>query len=117
MISGSSLVIGTSTKLFIEKYQDGVNSAPELPDLMNEVAAKIPHKWYEVGIELGMECDQLRFLSVSNPPGFQQFASVFTAWKNYMRKDYTWAVLIQTLKTPTVNENRLARELSAKFPF
>ena len=82
---------------------------------MNEVAAKIPQKWHEVGIQLGMEYDQLQSLSVSNPPGSQQFASVFTAWKNCMRKDYTWAVLIEVLKTPAVNETRLARDLSKKL--
>ena len=82
---------------------------------MNEVAAKIPQKWHNVGIQLGIDYDQLQFLSVSTPPGSQQFASVFTAWKNCMKKDYTWAVLIEALKTPAVNEPRLAQELSAKF--
>ena len=92
-----------------------MQSAPELPDLMNEVAAKIPQKWHEIGIQLGVEYDQLKFLLVSNPPGSQQFASVFTAWKNCMKRDHTWAVLIQALKTPAVNEPRLAQELSTKL--
>ena len=92
-----------------------MQSAPELPDLMNEVAAKIPQKWHEVGIQLGMEYDQLKFLSDSNPSSSRLFASVFTAWKNCMRKDYSWAVLIQALETPAVNEPRLAQELSAKL--
>ena len=109
------LMIGTSTELFINKYQSGVQSAPELPDLMNEVAAKIPQKWHDVGIQLGMEYDKLTFLSDSNPPGSRLFALVFTAWKNCMKKDYTWAVLIQALKTPAVNEPRLAEELSTKL--
>ena len=82
---------------------------------MNEVAAKIPQKWQDVGIQLGVQYDQLQFLSVSNPPGSHQFPSVFTAWKNCMRKDYTWAVLIQALESPAVNEPRLAQELSAKL--
>ena len=92
-----------------------MQSAPELSDLMNEVAAKIPQKWHAVGIQLGMEHDHLEFLSVSTPPGSRQFASVFTAWKNCMKKDHTWSVLIQALKTPAVNEPRLAQELSTKF--
>ena len=96
------------------KYK-GVQSAPELSDVMNEVAAKIPEKWHEVGIQLGLEQHQLKFLSESSPPGSQLFASVFTAWKNCMRKDYTWATLIQALKTPAVNELRLARELTAQL--
>ena len=107
--------IASSTEPFLNKYQDGVQSAPELPDLMNEVAAKIPQKWHEVGIQLGMEHDQLIFLSQSTPPGSRQFASLFTAWKNCMKKEYTWAVLIQALKTPAVNEPKLARELSTKL--
>ena len=112
--SSLTCIIDSPTELFLNKYPDGVQSAPELSDLMN-IGAKIPHKWHEVGIQLGMEYDEVKFLSVSTPPGSQQFASVFTAWKNCMKKSYTWAVLIQALKTPAVNEPRLAQELSTKF--
>ena len=82
---------------------------------MNEIAAMIPQKWHEVGIQLRMEHDELKFLSDSNPPGSRLFASVFTAWKNCMKKSYTWAVLIEALKTPAVNETRLAQDLFAKL--
>ena len=92
-----------------------MNSAPELPDLMNEVAAKIPQKWHEVGIQLGVEFDKLKSLSDSSTSDSRLFASVFTTWKNCMRKPYTWAVLIQALKSPAVKETRLAQELSTKL--
>lgn len=101
--------IALSTEPFTSKYPDGVQSAPELPDLMNEVAAKIPHKWREVGIQLGVEYDKLQ----STPPDSCNwvFATVFTTWKCCMKKDYTWAILIKVLKTPAVNEPKLAQKL------
>ena len=81
------------TDVLATKYK-GVQSEPELPDLMNEVAAKIPNKWHEVGIQLGLKQEERQFLSVSSPPGSQLFSTVFTAWKKCMIKDYTWVVLI-----------------------
>ena len=33
----------------------GLKSEPELPDLMNEVAAEIPGRWRDVGLQLGVD--------------------------------------------------------------
>ena len=37
------------------KHPDGLESAPELQDLMNVVAAKIPSKWRDMGVQLGVD--------------------------------------------------------------
>ena len=44
------IIIGLSSK-----YPAGLESEPELSDLMNEVAAEIPSKWRDVGVQLGVD--------------------------------------------------------------
>ena len=46
---------GLARKGLASKYPAGLDSEPELPDLMNEVAAEIPGKWRDVGLQLGVD--------------------------------------------------------------
>ena len=84
---------------------------PELVDLMNEVAAHIPSKWREVGIQLHLNPDHLDGIAVSVSSPHDRFCSVFTLWKKQMTPPYKWSTVIQALKAPAVNEIRLAEEL------
>ena len=89
---------------------------PKLADLMNEVAVKIPDKWYTVGIQLGLEHGELTSISSSGPSDPQfKFASVFTEWNKRSTREYSWATIIDVLKTPAVSEQRLADELLRKL--
>ena len=95
----------------------GVNDAPQLPDLMNEVAAHIPNKWRELGIELQLTPSELDCFSVASLGDMLRcFSSVFTVWKNRMSRDpYSWLTVIEALRAPAVGENRLAQKLSDKL--
>ena len=46
---------GLASKGLASKYPAGLKSEPELPDLMNEVAAEIPGRWRDVGLQLGVD--------------------------------------------------------------
>ena len=93
-----------------------LSSEPSFPDLMNEVAAFIPHKWRQVGIQLGVSHNDLvSFASVSIGDPDRCFMAVFSAWKNCAAINYTWHTLIKALEAPIVGENRLARELRTKL--
>ena len=85
---------------------------PELRDLMNEVAAKIPSRWREVGIQLEISNAKLDCFT-SSP--ILNFSSVFETWKNDATSPYKWSTLIDALKTPSVNEMRLAEKLTNKL--
>ena len=89
---------------------------PKLADLMNKVAVKIPNKWYTVGIQLELEHGELASIASSGPidPQFK-FASVFTEWNKHSTPEYSWATIINVLKTPAINEQRLAEELFRKL--
>ena len=96
---------------------NGLHSEPQLSDLINKVATKIPHKWHEVGIQLNLKHEELRFLRESLPSGAgsQLFASIFTLWKNRRTREYSWATMIEVLKTTSVDQTRLAEDLNREL--
>ena len=98
-----------------EYLNAGLQSEPELADLMNEVAAEIPGKWHDVGIQLKLSTSDLDCLRTLSLPTSQLFSSVFTLWKKRTTDDYSWATIIKVLKTPAVDEIRLAEKLNTKL--
>ena len=96
-----------------ERYPGGLEDKPRLRDLMNEVAAKIPSKWRQFGIELQLSPDELDgFLLASPGDALRCFSSVFTLWQKKMsREPYSWLTVVESLKAPAVGERKLAEEL------
>ena len=94
----------------------GLESEPELPDLMNEVASKVSAKWKEISIQLGLTLnDQKYFMELTLGDPKQCFTFVFTVWKSRATRPYTWSTVIQALESPAVDEMRLAQELRTKL--
>ena len=94
----------------------GLESKPELSDLMNEVASKVSAKWKEISIQLGLTLnDQKYFIDATSGDPFKCFTFVFTVWKDRATRPYTWSTVIQTLQAPAVGEIRLAQELRTKL--
>ena len=99
------------------KYPDGLNSQPELADLMNEVAAEIPGKWRDVGLQLGLDHRALDGVATISPGDVNHcYSNVFTHWKsqNSQAHPYTWSTVVQALKTQAVGEDRLADKIEKK---
>ena len=95
-------------------YPDGLDSQPELADLVNKVAAKIPGKWKDVGLQLGLDNGVLDGMATGSPGDLNQYwRNVFTRWKNLNSKTrpYTWSTIVQALKVEAVTEFRLAEEI------
>ena len=98
------------------KYAKRLESEPELSDLMNEVASKVPAKWRQISIQLGLTpSDQECFMASSPSDPLQCFTSVFRVWKNRATRLYTWSTVIEALESPAVDEKRLAEELRTKL--
>ena len=97
------------------KYPAGLDSEPELADLMNEVAAEIPSKWRHVGQQLGLEKSLLDGLGQGDTNHY--YSNVFTLWKkrNLARYPYTWQTVLHTLNTPAVGEHRVANDIKNKL--
>ena len=91
-------------------------SEPELSNLLDEVASKVPSKWKQISIHLGLTLeDQECFMASSSNDPIQCFTSVFKVWKRRVTKPYKWSTVIQALKAPSVDEVRLAEELTTKL--
>ena len=96
------------------KYNSNLESEPDLSDLMNKIAAKIPSKWKDIGLQLGLDqgvLDGIATISLGDPN--HCYINVFTRWKNQNSPThrYTWSTLVQALKKPAVREDRLADEI------
>ena len=96
----------------------GLSSEPELPDLMNEVAAIIPGKWRDVAIQLGLGQGLLDGIAIISPGDtvtalLHCYSNVFTRWKNQNSEThpYIWLTVVQALESQAVGEQRLANKL------
>ena len=97
------------------KYK-GLESEPELSDLMNEVASKVLDKWKQISIQLGLTPeDQKCFMDATFGDPTQCFIFVFNVWKSRATNPYTWSTVIEALKAPSVGEMRLAQEITDKL--
>ena len=100
------------------KYPGGLDSEPELLDLMNEVAAEIPGKWRDIGLQLGLDQRVLDGITtVSSGDTNHCYSNVFTHWKNHnlTTYSYTWSALLQVLKSRAVGEMRLADRIKKEL--
>ena len=94
----------------------GLESKPELSDLMNEVASKVYVKWKQISIQLGLTLnDQKCFIDATSGDPNQCFTFVFDVWKSRATRPYTWSTVIEVLEAPAVDEMRLAHELRTKL--
>ena len=81
---------------------------------MNEIAASIPSKWKDVGLQLGLD---LGVLEGIRGEASHCYMDVFTRWKNQnsTTHPYTWSMIVQALYTPAVGEERLADKIKNKL--
>ena len=100
------------------KYPASLDSEPELADLMNEIAAEIPTKWRDVGLQLGLDPIVLGEIATISPGDINHcYSNVFTQWKNQNLTTfpYTWWTVVHALQTPAVGENRLADKIMSEL--
>ena len=81
---------------------------------MDEIAAEIPRKWIDVGLQLGLDHGVLDGIANISPGDINYcYSNVFTRWKNQNSQahPYTWSTVVQALKTRAVGEDRLADKI------
>ena len=66
-------------------------------------------KWEVLGLQLNIPTHQLRTIPKSNP--IMSFAEVFDIWERKSEPPFTWATIVEALRSPIVNENSLAKEI------
>ena len=81
-------------------------------DLLRRVASRAMDKWELVGLDLGIEQHQLNTISQYHPRNtIGCYSEVFNLWENRADPPFTWATIIDTLRSPIVEENGLAQEI------
>ena len=99
------------------QHLGNLHSTPELGDLMNTVAAKIPGKWREMAIGLGLDSTDISRIEADIPTHKSTpcYIAVFDTWKNKGTKEYTWDTLLKALRTPLVCARKLAKSIESQL--
>ena len=80
---------------------------------MNNVAVKIPPKWYNFGVQLNIPTGTLS--AVHRHTDLECFIEVFSIWKcSLSREPISWVTVIAVLESPSIDERKLAADLRAK---
>ena len=88
-----------------------LQNPPKISDLLNKVAAEVLNKWEILGLQLELEYVQLETISNKHQDNSLRFAGVFELWQKRGSPPYTWATIIDALRTKIVGEVQLAYEL------
>ena len=99
--------------LFFNVVDNPLTKPPNLHDFLRQVATKARDRWKKVGLEFYIQQDQLNTISERyNGDPILCYSEVFTAWeKTVDPAGFTWARIVETLESPIVEENKLARDL------
>ena len=92
-------------------YTDPLQSAPEIKELHNKVAARALHKWKRLGTQLDIDFSKLTSVEEKHINSFDCYAEIFQLWKSKGDPPYTLHTIIDALKAPSVEETELATEL------
>ena len=81
-------------------------------ELKELVTSKVVHKWFPIGIGLGMSGEQLEEIRENcNDIPDLCLGTVFYKWEQTIPKPFTWGTLIEILRSEQVGEKLLANDL------
>ena len=85
---------------------------PKIRELLCKVASRATDKWELIGLDLEIEQHQLNTISQSHPRNaIRCYSEVFSLWQRKADPPFTWATIIEALRSPVVRENALAQEI------
>ena len=82
------------------------------------VASAIPDKWQAMAIELDLPMSTIRSIEAEKHVNLQRcFAEVFDHWQKNPtpQRPFCWDTIVKVLKSPSINEPVLARNISQQF--
>ena len=81
---------------------------------MSDVAAAIPEKWKQFGVQLKIPPSTLEDIMFQNAgEGILSFEQVFKEWERQKTSPYTWETVINVLRTPGIAEYEMAARMLA----
>ena len=100
-----------SLSILLYPSDTSLDKDPTLPYLLDRVASKARDKWDMVGLQLGIEEQQLSTISTEHRDPIRCYSKVFTLWKNKADPPYTWRTIVGVLRAPIVGREDLAIEI------
>ena len=97
-------------------FQDqlkNLDQKPKLKDLLEELV-HISHKWYYLGIQLGLEGKLDNIKSDHSENSQHCLSEMLSTWLKFDPRA-TWHTLCAALHSETVGEKKLASDLEAKY--
>ena len=88
---------------------DPLSRAPSMRDLLERVASNSRDKWYMMGLLLNVRQDQLKTITHENP--VLCYSEVFSLWEKKEDPPFTWATIVDALRSPVVGEMKLASDI------
>ena len=90
-------------------------SEPTLALLMDEVATRT-NKWEMIALHLDIDQEFIERIDRQQRGHIQNcFYEVFAKWKKQLKRPFTWSVIIDALRSPSVDEAALADHLRKKY--
>ena len=93
-----------------------LDSEPSLQHLMEKVAALIPSKCWAIGFQLGLATAELQVICPQQQGlenHYRAFGEIFDVWRRRGSLPYTWRTLIAVLRSPSVGEVLLSKQLTS----
>ena len=88
---------------------------PKDSELMNDVAAKAPDQWMNFGTMLDIDSSVLySFKARHNANLIACYRDVFAWWRVTTIHPYTWATVVEILKSDIIGRHDLAAEIRRK---
>ena len=97
-----------------------VSDSPTQYELNSILVLRLSSKWVVLGIQLDVTGDQLEAIRKKGYGEDSCLKDVLIMWKEYATdactcKPYTWAIMLDVLRSGEINEGKLASELEQKF--
>ena len=88
---------------------DPLSRAPTMRDLLEKVATKAMGKWDMRGLVLNTDQHQLNTITHQNP--VLCYSAMFYLWEKKADPPFTWATIIDALRSPVMGETKLALDI------
>ena len=83
--------------------------------MLNQVASRAPNKWKEIGLQLGIQSHQLNSINHHDPIYMHCYMDMFSLWEKKAEPPFTWATIIDALRSPRVLEIVLAHNIEMQL--
>ncbi|XP_019854350.1 PREDICTED: uncharacterized protein LOC109583440 isoform X2 [Amphimedon queenslandica] len=95
----------------IQQEVPNINSPPDMVDLINLVAAKIPDKFYQFGTAIRVNNGYLKSLYDTYHDPVDRFTDVLNRWKDNDPDTYTWSTVIKVIQSDAIGAYAIAHDI------